>query len=71
MSKKILAILSEYGYWGVELVGPLEKLEAAGYTVEFMTPKGKKAQALPPSYDTTYLDPPLGTCVTTPKPPKK
>jgi putative intracellular protease/amidase len=67
MSKKILAILSEYGYWGVELVGPLEKLEAAGYTVEFMTPKGKKAVALPPSYDTTYVDPPLGTCVTTPE----
>ena len=64
-SKKVLAILSEYGYWGVELVGPLEKLEAAGYTVDFMTPKGKKAEALPPSYDTTYQDPPLGTCVTT------
>lgn len=65
MSKKILAILSEYGYWGVELVGPLEKLEAAGYTVEFMTPKGGKAVALPPSYDTSYIDPPLGICVTT------
>jgi len=65
MSKKILAILSEYGYWGVELVGPLEKLEAAGYTVEFMTPKGGKAVALPPSYDTSYVDPPLGICVTT------
>ncbi len=67
MSKKILAVLSEYGYWGVELVGPLEKLEAAGYTVEFITPKGKKAEALPPSYDTTYVDPPLGVCVTTPE----
>lgn len=66
MSKKILAILSEYGYWGIELVGPLEKLEAAGYTVEFMTPNGKKAEALPPSYDTTYFDPPLGVEVTTP-----
>lgn len=65
MSKKILAVLSEYGYWGIELVGPLEKLEAAGYTVEFITPNGKKAEALPPSYDTTYVDPPLGTCVTT------
>ena len=65
MSKKILAVLSEYGYWGIELVGPLEKLEAAGYEVEFITPTGKKAQALPPSYDTTYVDPPLGTCVTT------
>ncbi|GAA4465376.1 hypothetical protein GCM10023189_45910 [Nibrella saemangeumensis] len=67
MSKKVLAILSEFGYWGVELVGPLEKLEQAGYTVEFMTPKGKKAQALPPSFDTTYVDPPLGMCVTTPE----
>jgi putative intracellular protease/amidase len=66
-SKKILAIVSEYGYWGVELVGPLEKLEAAGYQVEFMSVHGKKAEALPPSFDTTYMDPPLGVCVTTPE----
>lgn len=66
MAKKVLAVLSEHGYWGIELVGPLTKLEAAGHTVEFVTPNGKKAQALPPSYDTTYLDPPLGVCVTTP-----
>jgi putative intracellular protease/amidase len=65
-TKKVLAILSEYGYWGVELVGPLEKLEQAGYQVEFMTQYGKTAEALPPSYDTTYIDPPLGVCVTTP-----
>lgn len=64
-TKKVLAILSEYGYWGVELVGPLEKLEQAGYTVDFMTPNGKKAEALPPSYDTSYIDPPLNYCVTT------
>lgn len=64
--KKVLAILSEYGYWGIELVGPLSKLEAAGHKVEFMTPNGKKAEALPPSYDQTYVDPPLGVCVTTP-----
>lgn len=65
--KKILAILSEYGYWGIELVGPLEKLEDAGYELEFMTQYGKKAEALPPSYDTTYKDPPLGVFVTTPE----
>ena len=65
-TKKILAIVSEFGYWGVELVGPLEKLEAAGYYVEFMSVHGKKAEALPPSFDTTYMDPPLGVCVTTP-----
>jgi len=66
-TKKVLAILSEYGYWGVELVGPLEKLEQNGYTVEFMTPHGKIAEALPPSFDETYVDPPLGVCVTTPE----
>ncbi|NQW77327.1 MAG: DJ-1/PfpI family protein [Cytophagales bacterium] len=65
-TKKILAIVSEFGYWGVELVGPLEKLEAAGYQIEFMSVHGKKAEALPPSFDTTYMDPPLGVCVTTP-----
>ncbi len=64
-NKKVLAILSEYGYWGIELVGPLNKLEAAGYTVDFMTPNGKPADALPPSFDSTYVDPPLGVCVTT------
>jgi putative intracellular protease/amidase len=66
-TKKVLAILSEFGYWGIELVGPLRKLETAGYTVDFMTTNGKKAEALPPSYDTTYIDPPLGVCVTTPE----
>jgi putative intracellular protease/amidase len=64
-NKKVLAILSEYGYWGIELVGPLNKLEAAGYTVDIMTPNGRPSDALPPSYDPTYIDPPLGVCVTT------
>lgn len=63
--KKVLAVLSEFGYWGVELVGPLNKLEAAGYQVDFMTPNGKPAEALPPSYDSTYVDAPLGVRVTT------
>lgn len=64
-SHRILAVMSEYGYWGIELVGPLLKLQAAGYTVDFVTPKGGRAPCLPPSRDTTYVDPPLGTCVTT------
>lgn len=67
MSKtgKILAVMSEWGYWGIELVGPLLKLEAAGYQLEFATPNGKRSPVLPPSTDTRYMDPPLGTCVTT------
>ncbi|MFN8522592.1 MAG: type 1 glutamine amidotransferase domain-containing protein [Chloroflexota bacterium] len=64
-TKKILAVMSEWGYWGIELVGPLAKLEAAGYSFDFVTPKGKRSPVLPPSHDTTYMDPPLGVCVTT------
>jgi putative intracellular protease/amidase len=64
-TKKVLAVVSEYGYWGIELVGPLNILEAAGYAVDIMTPNGRAAEALPPSYDPTYVDPPLGECVTT------
>jgi putative intracellular protease/amidase len=67
MAGKVLAVLSEHGYWGIELVAPLTALEAAGHTVQFMTPQGKRARALPPSYDPTYVDPPLGMCVTTPE----
>jgi putative intracellular protease/amidase len=64
MSKRVLFILSEYGYWGEELIGPLEMLEQAGYTVDFATPTGKRAHALPPSMDPDYFDPPLGKSVT-------
>jgi putative intracellular protease/amidase len=58
--KKILTVLSEWGYWGEELVGPLETFERAGYQVDFATPTGKRPVALPPSMDATFVDPPLG-----------
>ena len=64
MSKKILTVLSEFGYWGEELLGPLENLEKAGYELVFVTPKGRRPHALPPSMDCTYYDPPLGKSVT-------
>ncbi|MFE0334644.1 type 1 glutamine amidotransferase domain-containing protein [Streptomyces sp. NPDC058955] len=67
MTKHILIVLSEYGYWGEELVGPLETFEKAGYRVTFATPTGKRAQALPPSMDPHYVDPPLGRSVTSPE----
>ncbi len=66
-NKRVLFILSEYGYWGEELVGPLEAVEAAGYKADFATPKGTKPLALPPSMDVNYMDPPLGIKVTTPE----
>jgi putative intracellular protease/amidase len=63
MAKKILTVLSEWGYWGEELVGPLESFDAAGYQVDFATPTGKRPVALSSSMDPTYVDPPLGRSV--------
>jgi putative intracellular protease/amidase len=62
--RRILIILSEWGYWGEELIGPLETFDQAGYGVDFATPKGKRPVALPPSMDPDYIDPPLGRSVT-------
>jgi putative intracellular protease/amidase len=61
---KVLICLSEWGYWGEELVGPLEVLDEHGYETVFMTPKGKRAHALPPSMEPGYFDPPLDKVVT-------
>lgn len=63
--KKILMGLSEWGYWGEELVGPLNAFNAAGYEVTFFTPKGKRPVALSASLDPRYIDPLLGCRITT------
>ncbi len=65
MTKRILVLLSEYGYWGEELVGPLRTFDTHGYDTVFATPTGKQPHALPPSMDSSYVDPPLGRTVTT------
>jgi putative intracellular protease/amidase len=65
VTKRILVVLSEYGYWGEELVGPVEAFDARGYRTTFITPNGKRPHALPPSLDSEYIDPPLGRSVTT------
>jgi putative intracellular protease/amidase len=67
MPKRILIVLSEHGYWGEELLGPLEHFDAAGYEVVLATPTGKRPTPLPPSLDPTFFDPPLGKTVTTPE----
>ncbi|HEY0757412.1 MAG TPA: type 1 glutamine amidotransferase domain-containing protein [Ktedonobacteraceae bacterium] len=64
MSKKILTIVSEWGYWGEELLGPLEQFDAAGYETVFATPHGKRPVALPSSMNDQYIDAPLGRPVT-------
>ncbi len=65
--KKVLFGVSEWGYWGEELIGPLEVLEATGYEVTIFTPKGRRPVAISVSMDPEYIDPPLGRPVTTPE----
>jgi putative intracellular protease/amidase len=67
LTKKILVLLSAFGYWGEELVGPLTRFDERGYDVVFATPTGKRPHALPASMDATFIDPPLGRPVTTPE----
>jgi putative intracellular protease/amidase len=69
--KRILIVLSEWGYWGEELIGPLEVFDRREYEVTFATPKGRRPVALPPSMDPTYIDPPLGRTVTSEEVAKK
>jgi putative intracellular protease/amidase len=64
MPRTILVLLSEYGYWGEELVGPVFHFDKAGYGVVFATANGGRAHVLPPSVDPSYVDPPLGRTVT-------
>lgn len=62
--KNILLIISEWGYWGEELIGPLEACDEAGYKITFVTPTGKKPTPLTVSMTAGYIDPPLGRSVT-------
>src|SRR5215472_4346924 len=67
MSKKILTVLSEWGYWGEELIGPLDACDAADYDVTFVTPNGRRPVPLAASTDPNFIDPSLGRTVTTPE----
>lgn len=61
--QRILTVISEWGYWGEELVAPLGVFDAEGCSVDFLTPKGLRPIALPASYDVNNIDPPLGRTV--------
>jgi len=60
-------VLSEWGFWGEELVGPLEAFAERSYGVDFATPKGRRPVAIGVSMDPDYIDPPLGRSVTSPE----
>jgi len=64
---RILIVLSEWGFWGEELIGPLERFDAAHYETTILTPKGRRPLALPASKDATFVDPPLGKPVVSPE----
>jgi putative intracellular protease/amidase len=65
--RRILVVLSDWGYWGSELVGPVEVFTAARYDCDFFTPTGKRPNAVPVSMDPDFIDPPLGRPVTSPE----
>ena len=64
--RRVLIVLSEWGYWGEELVGPLGEFDRVGYHVDFCTPTGRRANAIPVSMDPDFFDPPLQRPVTSP-----
>ena len=43
---RILVLLSEWGFWGEELVGPLEAFDEHGYELDFATPNGRRPVAI-------------------------
>jgi len=53
---KILAVIPEHGYWSSELTLPDQVFRAAGYEVEFVTPRGNRPFVYPVSLDTTFKD---------------
>jgi putative intracellular protease/amidase len=63
---KVLMVVSEWGYWGEELIGPLDACDQAGYEVEFLTPTGARPTPLAVSMSTDFVDPPQGKVVTAP-----
>jgi putative intracellular protease/amidase len=64
MARNIMILVSEWGYWGEELLGPVETFDAAGYQLTFVTAKGERPTILDVSLRPDYIDPPLGRSVT-------
>ena len=60
-------VLSEWGFWGEELIGPLEAFAEQSYDVDFATPNGRRPVAIGVSMDPDFIDPPLGRSVTSPE----
>lgn len=53
---KILAVIPEHGYWSSELTLPDRVFRAAGYEVDYVTPRGNRPFVYPVSVDTSFKD---------------
>ena len=53
---KVLAVIPEHGYWASELTLPDRVFRAAGYEVDYVTPRGQRPFVYPVSLDTTFKD---------------
>jgi len=65
--KKVLIVLSSFGFWGEELVAPMEEFDKAGIDYEFATPYGHKPDVVDVSMDPDYIDPRLNRKITSPE----
>lgn len=53
---KILAVIPQHGYWCSELTLPDQVFRAAGYEVDYVTPRGERPFAFGVSLDTSFRD---------------
>jgi putative intracellular protease/amidase len=53
---KVLAVIPEHGYWSSELTLTDRAFRAAGYQVDYVTPRGQRPFVYPVSVDTTFKD---------------
>jgi putative intracellular protease/amidase len=53
---KVLAVIPEHGYWSSELTLTDRAFRAAGYEVDYVTPKGNRPFVYGVSTDTTFKD---------------
>jgi len=61
---KVHVVLSSFGFWGEELVAPVQEFEKAGIDWDYSTPYGHPPRVVGVSMDPDYVDPPLNRKVT-------
>ena len=59
MSRKILCVLSEWGFWGEELGGPLDALDKHGYKVVLPRQRENARSHYRRARTSNFIDPPL------------